>query len=288
MTSTPGAPARTMNAVAAPALPRRRAAPASGRAGGRSRGRGEQARVMAGKARWYVTKWFRQMLHVVTHPEDAFWDLKRTGDWWSVPFLLILAVSARSLILQFMGFHYIFQGSADVKKYNFDGIMENVSRNLTLSMTNFFYAGNPEDVSVVTELIRIVVPFFTWCLAHYAIAMIFYGEGTLKNVCVAGAFSFTPYILFSWPVALLLTNTTTLSEKGLYWALSYIIRLWMVYLIFTHIRVIHDFTFKRTLATYIIGLITVIIIWGLVALVYALSLNTYEFFYGIFYEFTTR
>jgi hypothetical protein len=35
-------------------------------------------------------------------------------------------------------------------------------------------------------------------------------------------------------------------------------------------------------------LITVLIIWALGALVYALTSNTYEFFYEIFYELTTR
>jgi hypothetical protein len=274
--------------VAAPAIPRRRSTTAGGRRATQTRG--DRARVWTRKAGWYLTKWFRQMLHVITHPEDAFWDLKRTGDWWSVPFMLVCAIAARSLIMAFMGFHYIFQGPAETPpaKWTFDGVMEFIGRTFTLSMTNFFYSGNPEDTSVIQEMFRIVVPFITWCLAHYAIAMIFYGEGSLKSVCVSAAFSFTPFILFSWPAALFLTNVTTLSEKGMYYSISYIIRLWMIYLFFVHMRVIHDFTVKRTLATYVLSLITVIIIWGLLALVYALSSNTYEFFYGIFYEFTTR
>jgi hypothetical protein len=287
MTASIGGNSRTMNAVAAPALPRRRPAPAA-RGTRTSRGRAARYRAWARTAGWYIAKWCRQMLNVVTHPEDAFWDLKRTGDWWSVPFMLVCAIAARGLLMGFMGFHYIFQGSADVKKTNFDGIMENVARTLTLSMTSFFYSGNPEDTSIIQEAIRIVVPFATWCLAHYAIAMIFYGEGSLKHVCLGAAFSLTPFILFSWPAAMFLTNVTTLSEKGMYWGLSWAIRLWIVYLFFVHIRVMHDFTFRRTLSTYALSLTSVVIIWGLVALVYALSLNTYEFFYGIFYEFTTR
>jgi hypothetical protein len=155
-------------------------------------------------------------------------------------------------------------------------------------MTSFVFSGNPEDTSILQESFRIVIPFVTWCLAHYAIAMIFYGEGSLKNIAVAGAFSLTPFVLFSWPASILLTNTTTLSEKGMYWAISYIVRLWIIYLFFVHIRVVHDFTVRRTVATYILSLVSVVIIWGLLALVYALSVNTYEFFYGIFYEFSTR
>jgi len=290
MSATGGRVRSYSAAVAAPALPRRSRAPMPGTRAARQRSWAERAQEWARTGGWYVAKWFKQMLNVITHPEDAFWDLKRTGDWWSVPFMMACAIAARSLIMAFMGFHYIFQGPADVipKKWNFDAYAETISRNLTMSMTNFFYSGNPEDTSVFQEAFRIVIPFATWCLAHYAIAMIFYGEGNLKHICVAGAFCFTPYILFSWPAAMFLTNVTTLSEKGMYYAVSYIVRFWMIYLFFVHIRVIHDFTVRRTIATYILSLITVIIIWGLLALVYALSSNTYEFFYGIFYEFTTR
>ena len=281
---------RSLSAATAPGIQRRSRAPMPGTRSQRRQSTADRVRAWAGTVGWYITKWFRQMLHVITHPEDAFWDLKRTGDWWSVPFILGCAIAARSLIMAFMGFHYIFQGSAGQipAKWNFDAWAETISRTFTLSMANFFYSGNPEDTSIVQESMRILIPFITWCLAHYAIAMIFYGEGSLKNIAVAGAFSFTPFILFSWPAALFLTNVTTLGEKGMYWSVSYLIRFWMIYLFFTHMRVIHDFTAKRTLATYILSLLSVIIIWALLALVYALSINTYEFFYGIFYEFTTR
>ncbi len=166
--------------------------------------------------------------------------------------------------------------------------MQTFTGTVTLGMANFIYNGNPEDTSVVQEAVRIMIPFVTWCLAHYAIAMIFYGEGGLRDIMVSGAFSLTPYIFFSWPASLVLTNSTTLAERSLYFSVSWIVNLWVFYLMITHIRIIHDFTFKRTVATYIISLLTVLIIWSLVALVYALTSNTYEFFYELFYELTTR
>jgi hypothetical protein len=224
---------------------------------------------------------------VLAHPEEGFWELKRTGDWASVPFLLGLTIFARMALMEFMSFHYIFQG-VEKTKWTFERIMDQFCRTVTMGMTVFLYNGNPEDTSILQEGLRILVPFFTWCLAHYAIAMIFYGEGSLKHVAVAGAFSLTPFILFSWPASLILTNTTTLAERSLYFGVSWITQLWVFFLFVTHIRVIHDFTFRRTVATYVIGLITVVIIWALGALVYALTSNTYEFFYEIFYELTTR
>jgi hypothetical protein len=272
-----------MKAVAAPAMPRQRAVTGTRRA----RGVGQRWRAVADKTRWYVVKWFRQMVYVLSHPEDAFWDLKRTGDWLAVPFLLLCTILARMTLMQFMGFHYVFQG-VERTNWTFERFMNQFTSTFTIGMTSFFYSGNPEDTSILQEGVRIIIPFATWVLAHYAIAMIFYGEGTLKNVAVAAAFSLTPFILFSWPASLVLTNVTTLAERTMYLSISWIIQLWVIYLFFVHIRVIHDFTVKRTMATYAVGLISVLIIWALLALVYALSLNTYEFLYGIFYEFTTR
>lgn len=285
MALSPGAAARTMNAVAAPAVTRRRPMPGTREA--RRNTPSERLRIAGERTRWYLTKWFRQMVNVLTHPEEGFWDLKRTGDWGAVVFMMALVVIARMLVMQFMAFHYIFQG-VEKTKWNFEHIMYTITSSLTLGMTNFFYGGNPEDTSVIQEGVRILLPFITWCIAHYAIAMIFYGEGSLKDVCLSAAYSLSPYIVFSWGASLILTNATTLSERTLYMGVSWIINLWIIYLFFVHIRAIHDFTVKRTLATYALGLLSVLIIWALAALVYALSLNTWDFIYGLFYEFTTR
>lgn len=280
---TAGPAARPIPTVGTPALPRRQAATGPRRAPHAR----ERWRTWAARTRWYLTKWFRQMLAVLTHPEDAFWDLKRTGDWWSVPFMIMCTILARMAVMQWMGFHYIFQG-IEKTKWTFERIIQSFTQVTTLGMTQFIYNGNPEDTSIIQEGFRILIPFVTWCLAHYAIAMIFYGEGSLKHVAVAAAFSLTPFILFSWPASIILTNITTLAERSIYFSIGWLINLWIFYLFVAHIRVIHDFTMRRTAATYVLGLCTVLIIWALVALVYALTSNTYEFFYEVFYELTTR
>jgi hypothetical protein len=264
-----------------PPLPRRRTAAAQRVA---ARGRW---RVAWDRSTWYLTKWFRQMLFVLAHPEDAFWELKRTGDWASVPTLLAFTILARMGVMGFMGFHYVFQG-VEKTNWNLERVMQQITGLLTIGMANFIYNGNPEDTSPLQEGFRIVLPFVTWCLAHYAIAMIFYGEGGFKDIAVAAAFSFTPFIFFSWAASLLLTNSTTLGERFLYFSIGWIVNLWIIYLYWTHIRVIHDFSAGRTLATYVLSLVTVVIIWALLALVYALTSNTYQFFYELIYELTTR
>ena len=100
--------------------------------------------------------------------------------------------------------------------FNLEQALNWVSQSATLGMTNFFYDSSPERVSVILEFVRILIPFGTWCLAHYAVASIFFGEGKFKDVVVAASFCFMPYILFSWPLTALMTNITTLKEKDVY------------------------------------------------------------------------
>ncbi len=238
-------------------------------------------------ARWYGTKWFRQILFVALHPEEGFWELKRSGDWSSVLFLVALLIAARGLVMAVMGFHFVFF-AVDKGAWSVEFVMEQITRTMTFGMTQFLYGGNPEDTSIVQEGVRIIIPFLTWSLAHYAVAMIFFGEGSFRDICVSAAFSFGPYIVIAPIATFVLTNSMTLNERSLFMTLSWGTQLWVAFLFYTHIRVIHDFGMGRTLATYGIGAITVIIIWALAALIFALSSNTYEFFYQVFYELTTR
>jgi hypothetical protein len=244
-------------------------------------------RRVAEDLQWYGTKWLRQMVFVALHPEDGFWELKRTGDWWSVAFMVTLLIAARGAVMGLMGFHFVFL-AIDQSAWSLERALDLITRTLTFGMTPFLYGGNPEDTSILQEAIRIVIPFVTWCLAHYAISMIFFGEGSFRDICVSAGFSFGPYIVLAPLATLVLTNTMTLQERGLYMSLSWMTRGWVAYLFYTHMRVIHDFTAARTLATYAIGAATVIVIWALAALVFALSSNTWEFFYQVFYEVMTR
>ncbi len=244
-------------------------------------------RRFAEDAQVYSTKWFRQMLFVAMHPEEGFWELKRSGDWTSVLFVVALLIAARGLVMAVMGFHFVFF-AIDNTVWSVEAVMEQISRTMTLGMTQFLYGGNPEDTSILQEGVRIIIPFVTWCLAHYAVAMIFFGEGSFRDICVSAAFCFGPYIVIAPIATFVLTNSMTLTERSLFMTISWGARLWVVYLFYTHIRVIHDFGTGRTLATYGIGAVTVIIIWALSALIFALSSNTYEFFYQVFYELTTR
>ena len=290
----PGNPGRARMTAAGPA-----AAHSRGQRAGRPppaldprrathRGRGPRPRLRRARARWYLTKWFRQMLFVLTSPTEAFWELKRTGDWGSVAFMLTLAVASRMLLMQFMSFHYIFQ-AVDRTNWNLERIMQQRHLHLHPGDDQLHLQRQPRG-----HLRRAGGDPHRPPLHHLVPRPLRHRHDLLRRGGPEGHLpsrrrspsrrsSCSPGRRRS-----ILTNATTLSERSLYYAVSWIINFWVIYLFFTHIRIIHDFTFKRTIATYALSLITVILIWALAALVFALTSNTYEFFYELFYELTTR
>ncbi len=240
---------------------------------------------------WWLNKVAKQGLSVLAHPSDAFWDLKRTGDWLAIPILLLLVITARMLTLALTNFQYVFSKPGQLElgttEFNLEQALNWASQSATLGMTNFFYDSSPERVSVILEFVRILIPFGTWCLAHYAVASIFFGEGKFKDVVVAASFCFMPYILFSWPITALMTNITTLKEKDVYFTATFAVGFWAAYLYFVQIRTIHDFSNKQTWSCWIISLITVILIWALFIVLFVLTSQVTEFFRDVIYELFT-
>ena len=256
------------------------------------RTRREKVGAWTRESLWWLNKVAKQGLSVLAHPADAFWDLKRTGDWLTIPFILLLVIAARMMTLAATNFQYVFikPGTLEIGQsggFSLEQLMSWASQSATLGMTNFFYDSSPERVSVILEFVRILIPFVTWCLAHYAVASIFFGEGRFKDVVVAASFCFTPYILFSWPIAAILTNVTTLKEKDLYFTATFAVGFWAAYLYFVQIRTIHDFSNKQTWVTWMISLVTVIFIWALFVVLFVLTSQVTEFVRDVAYELFT-
>ena len=87
------------------------------------------------------------------------------------------------LLMQFMSFHYIFQ-AVDRTNWNLERIMQQLTH-AHPGDDQLHLQRQPRGHLRRAGGVRIALPFITWCLAHYAIAMIFYGEGALKDIAVS-------------------------------------------------------------------------------------------------------
>lgn len=184
------------------------------------------------------------------------WELKFEGQWIAVPILLTLAVVIRLITIE-------------VTAYEFT-LLE------------------PEDTNLILELAKVVVPWVTWVVAGYGVASIFYGEGTFKNVAVASAYALVPYILFEAEYTALFSHIFSLDEKIIYYFGQTLITVWMLVLFFLQLKVIHDFSLRKSFLVGAVSLLGMIVLWVLVALTYLLTLQMIQFFVEVGYEFVTR
>jgi hypothetical protein len=197
----------------------------------------------------------RLLIKVLIKPTEAFEEIKRNG------------VGKQAVLL--IALFYI-------------------ARLVNLSITNYhFTTMEPDDVSLMVELARMVLPWFTWCVANYAITTISEGEAFFSQVLIGSAFALAPYILLSLPISVM-SKVQTLDDNATYQGLRQIATWWTIWLQFQQIRILNDYQFKKALTVALVSLLGVGIIWGMSTLVYGLTDQLIKFVQEIVLELTVR
>lgn len=216
-------------------------------------------------AKWVMSKketdggWLFQtlriMLKILITPTEAFEEIKRNGVTQQVILLMALAYIMRLVNLGVTSYH--------------------------------FTTVDPEDTSLLVELVRMVLPWFTWCIANYAITTISEGEAFFKDVCLGSAYALSPYILFSLPISLL-SRIQTLDDSATYVGLRQLTTYWCVWLFFSQVRILNDYQVKKAIQVSIVSLVGVGVIWGMSTLIYGLTDQLIKFIQEVVLELTIR
>jgi len=147
----------------------------------------------------------------------------------------------------------------------------------TIYMTSFHITAlQPKDANLNLELIRFVVPLVSGVIACYLITAIMDGEAHFSQILTAMSYALIPYIVFSIPlsaVSLVLSR----GEIGLYNSINMIIWLWVALLIFIQLKVLNDYSFKKSVGVLLLSVFAFIIFWGTVGLVFALTNHVLQF-----------
>jgi hypothetical protein len=120
-----------------------------------------------------------------------------------------------------------------------------------------------------------------------AVAEIFYGEGTFRNIVISSAWDLWPYIVLTLPLSLM-TNAITLDEKVFYQAGGYLMWGLLIWQFFNQVRTLHNFSTGRAIAVMVLTLIGMLIIWVLLGLVYALTSEVVRFIQQVALEIYVR
>lgn len=161
-------------------------------------------------------------------------------------------------------------------------------RVLSIMTTSFHYSSvDPNRTSMLLEAVYLFVPLLTWVVAHYAVSTVTEGKGFIRDFLIGTAFSLSPYILFSVPVALL-TNVMAPGERMYYTTMNAAIVIWCVILFLHQIRVINEFSYRKAIGSGLVSIFAILLSWGMLGLVYGVGMEMVRFVREILLEIALR
>ena len=167
--------------------------------------------------------------HVIVHPFDGFWDLKKEkrGNMWSASVILLLLIVVFVIKAQVSGF---------IVNYS------DLSR-----------------ASIVQQVAVVLLPFFLWCVSNWCITTLMDGEGSFRDIAITTAYALMPLVLINIPM-IILSNFITKEEIAFYALLNSISIGWAALLLFVGIMTVHQFSVSKTLATIAIAVVGMVVI----------------------------
>lgn len=182
---------------------------------------------------------FKNIGGLFAHPIDTFDEMKFKR-YFSWP--LVLIVMAAWFFIEIVARQYV-------------GFRFNQSR--------------PDSLNILVILARTVLPFLLFCVANWAVCTLMDGEGKFSEICTYVTYALIPYIA-GLVIRLGLTNLLTLEEAIFIQWLMIGITLFCVILLYQAERVVHQFSFMKTVGTLLLTLFAMLIIVILGFLLYAL------------------
>lgn len=195
--------------------------------------------------------------HVMFHPFDGFWDLKREGRG-----SLRAANVHVALFILFYGMRYQLSG------YCF---------------THELF----EDRNVLYGVLMMVLPLAMWIASNWCFTSLMDGEGSLKDIYIATAYALRPYILTAIPM-LLLSHCLSGNEAFIYNTFDSIIMFWMLALIFFGMQITHNYSLGKGILTGILTLIGMCLMMFLALVCFNIGQDLYAFARDIYTEVSYR
>lgn len=185
---------------------------------------------------------------IIFHPSDAFEEIKRRSGKIPlfVPGFILLAV----LAVRYLYVAFVHAPLADIKL---------------------------QDTNILLEIARIILPILTYVVSNYAVTSILYGATKIRTIFYTVTYSFIPYILLTL-LSLGVSQVLCLNEAAFYYAFSALKWVWIIALIFFSVMIQNDYSFKKTVGVSILSIIGVVLIWAMIILIIALSVQVITWF----------
>ena len=126
-----------------------------------------------------------------------------------------------------------------------------------------------DEVNLLLEAAKILLPFFTWVGASYLISSQFNGEATLGENFTASCYCLIPFVVTEFTAALL-SHVLCVSERYLFAVLVNGVLIWMGWLFIRSVFILNDYSTGQTLLVCVLSVCAMVLIWFIALLGYAL------------------
>ncbi len=167
--------------------------------------------------------------HVITHPFDGFWDLKRESKGTLSAALTFAVLTVLMLVMQKQGTAFLF------------------NRNRL------------EEVDMMVDIVTVGLLFILWCVSNWCLTSLMDGEGKMRDIAIFTGYSLLPLLLIQFPL-ILVSHVITAEEGTFYYVFSVFSYLWTIALLVLGMMITHQYSMKKTLATTLLTLLGMAII----------------------------
>ena len=143
------------------------------------------------------------------------------------------------------------------------------------------------QVDFLSEIRNVFLMFFLCCIANWSVTTLMDGKGRLRDIIITFCYSAIPMIMIRL-FAIILSNVISYSEFDYYNILMFVSWFWFFALLFFGMLVIHDYTVIKTIATFIITIVSMCIIIFISMILISMVNQLYTFLITAYKELIYR
>ena len=161
--------------------------------------------------------------HVIMHPFDGFWDLKKEKRGSLRAALVFLGITVLTFFYQAIGQGYLFNPTG---KYS----------------------------TIFAQLVGVCLPILLFVIANWCLTTLFEGEGSFKDIFIATCYSLVPLPLLLIP-STIASNMVNINEQDIVTLLVSLAFIWAGFLIFFGTMVTHDYSLGKNVIMIICSIV---------------------------------
>ena len=212
------------------------------------------------KEKMFKVKFIKEVCHLfrfIRHPLDGFYENRRLD-----------AMSVKAATVWYIWFFIL-----TVLASFFTGFV--------------FNPGDKESITIVSILLKSILPLLLFVICNYLISSITSGSGRFKDVYINSICCLAPYLIFM-PIVIVLSNFVIESESFFYTMPNLVLWGWSFVLMYFMVKDIQELTFGENNGNIILSILTMLLFIAFGFLLYMLSKQFINFVLNLIREVISR